>query len=75
MEMPGAGESLSLRILVDVNSIEIYAEGGRYVLSTCFLADRENQSLSLTTKGGIATAPSLNVWPLKSIWNHLAEDQ
>ena len=69
MEMPAAGEALSLRILIDVNSIEIYAENGRYVMSTCFLADPENQSLALTAEGGKARAASLEVWPLKSIWN------
>lgn len=68
MDMSGAGDTLSLRMLIDVNSIEIYAEDGRYVLSTSFLANPTNQSLSLTANGGTTTAKSLKIWPMQSIW-------
>ena len=56
---------LDLRVLVDRTSIEIFAAGGRYVMSFCFRPDRRNRKLALTSEGGTAVAKSLHVRMLK----------
>jgi sucrose-6-phosphate hydrolase SacC (GH32 family) len=68
VEVSPIGGRIRLRVLVDRTSIEVFANGGRYVMSFCFRPDAANQNLSLAVSGGAATARSLNVWPLKSIW-------
>lgn len=58
---------LRLQILVDRTSIEVFANSGRVVLSSCFLPDAMDQSLGLSATGR-ATARSLRVYELKSAW-------
>lgn len=56
---------LSLRILVDRNSVEVYAANGRAVFSSCFVPNGTN-GLEFYSKGGRIRVVSMNVWPLKS---------
>jgi fructan beta-fructosidase len=56
---------IDLRAIVDRTSIEIFAAGGRYVMSFCFKPDRANRKLSLTAEGGTAMVKSLHVRELK----------
>jgi sucrose-6-phosphate hydrolase SacC (GH32 family) len=56
---------LDLRILVDRTSIEIFAEGGHYVMSFCFRPDPGNRKLILSAEGGAAVAKSVQVRILK----------
>lgn len=56
---------LTLRMLIDRNSVEVYAQGGRYVFSNCFVPSG-SRDLELYTKGGRVRVVSMNVWPLKS---------
>lgn len=60
---------VSLRILVDRTSVEIFANGGRIQLAGCVLPDDEQRDLSLYATGGKAKAASIAVWELRSIWN------
>ncbi|REJ70547.1 MAG: glycoside hydrolase family 32 protein [Planctomycetota bacterium] len=59
---------LTLRVLVDRTSIEVFANGGRVVMSYCFVPAADNKSLSLTARGGSAQIESLDVYELRSIW-------
>jgi fructan beta-fructosidase len=65
---PDAGDTLSLRVLVDRTSIEIFAADGRYVMSFCFMAGKNAAALSLQAGGGSARVATLEVRELKSIW-------
>ena len=56
---------LTLRILIDRNSVEVYAAGGRAVFSSCFVPNGA-KGLELYSKGGRIRVVSMNVWPLKS---------
>ena len=56
---------LDLRILVDRTSIEIFADGGRCVMSFCFRPDPGNRKLILSAEGGAAVAKSVQVRILK----------
>lgn len=59
---------LDLRVLVDRTSIEIFAAGGRYVMSYCFRPEASNRRLALSASGGPATVKTLEVREIKSIW-------
>ncbi len=58
---------ITLRMLVDRTSIEVFAGGGRVQMASCFLPD-PGKPLRLEALGGIARIRSLRLWPLRSIW-------
>lgn len=58
---------LSLRILLDRNSVEVYADQGRVVISNCVVPG-DDHSIELYTKGGKARIVSMHVHELKSAW-------
>lgn len=60
---------ISLRILVDRTSVEVFANGGRVQLASCVLPDANRRGLKLFATGGPARVVSLNVWEVRSIWN------
>ncbi len=60
---------ISLEILVDRASIEIYTNGGQTVISNCFTPDEGSNELSLFTTGGELGVVKLDVFSMHSIWN------
>ena len=60
---------ISLEILVDRTSIEIYANGGQTVISNCFTPEEGANDLSLFTNGGELGVVKLDVYSMNSIWN------
>ncbi len=59
---------IELRIVADVASIEVFANGGQVVMSFSLPIDPKNVSLSMFAAGGEAKADSLTVWECKSVW-------
>jgi len=59
---------IQLQILVDRTSIEVFGNEGRISMSSCFLADLENTSLSIYASGGEAKVISMRVYELCSTW-------
>ena len=59
---------LELRIVVDRASIEVFAQGGRVTLSTCFLPPENDRSLTVFARGGTAELKRFDAWELKSVW-------
>jgi sucrose-6-phosphate hydrolase SacC (GH32 family) len=59
---------LTLQVLVDRSSIEIFAADGRVNMAFCFLPADDNKTLSIFAEGGAAEVRSLDVWDLKSIY-------
>lgn len=59
---------LNLRILVDRTSIEVFANGGKVSMSSCFLPHPENTGLDLFFSGGAPRIESMIVRELKSAW-------
>jgi sucrose-6-phosphate hydrolase SacC (GH32 family) len=59
---------LTLRILVDRTSIEVFANDGKVSISSCFLPSQENAGLELFFTGGSPRIQSMTVCELKSIW-------
>ena len=59
---------ITLRIVADVASIEVFANGGQVVMSFSLPIDPKNASLSAFAAGGKARVDSLTVWTCKSVW-------
>jgi sucrose-6-phosphate hydrolase SacC (GH32 family) len=60
---------LYLELVVDRNSIEIYANGGEVYMPMGGILPAENKTLSMFSRDGLTNIDSLEVWKLKSIWN------
>ena len=59
---------LQLEILVDRSSIEIFANDGEIVLSSCFNPDAGCDELVLWTQGGELFVDNLEIYQLNSAW-------
>jgi sucrose-6-phosphate hydrolase SacC (GH32 family) len=59
---------ISLEILVDRSSIEIFANDGEVVLSSCFNPVAGEDDLVLWTQGGELFVDELEIYQLKSAW-------
>ena len=59
---------ITLRMLVDHPSVEIFANGGRVYMPMQAVRDLNDTSLSIYSKGGNAHIEELTVYEMKSIW-------
>ena len=59
---------LTLEILVDRASIEIFANGGRTVISSCFTPEKGADELELFTHGGELEVRKLDIYEVNSVW-------
>lgn len=59
---------LKLEILLDRSSIEIFANDGKAVMSSCFVPSDNAYGLYLFNTGGELFVEKLEVYPMKSIW-------
>jgi sucrose-6-phosphate hydrolase SacC (GH32 family) len=59
---------IRLRVLVDRTSLEVFGNGGRISMTSCFLPRPSERTLSLDVAGGAARLVSLTVTPLRSAW-------
>jgi sucrose-6-phosphate hydrolase SacC (GH32 family) len=59
---------ITLRILVDRASIEVFLSDGKVSMSSCFLPGPENAGLELFSAGGNPRILALIVYELKSAW-------
>jgi fructan beta-fructosidase len=59
---------ISLRVLVDRTSIEIFADGGLVTMCSCFLPDLRDLSLETFARGGEARIVGLTRYELTSAW-------
>jgi fructan beta-fructosidase len=62
---------IEFEILVDRSSIELFVDGGRYVISSTFVPDMKSQKYLLYTIGGEIMVDQLEVHHLKSAWREL----
>ena len=62
------GGKLQLEILLDRSSVEVFANGGKVVLSSCFNPIEGAENVILFTSGGELFVENLDIFSLKSIW-------
>jgi hypothetical protein len=61
-----------LHVLVDWSSVEVFADRGQRVITDQIFPAESSDGLQLFATGGTARFESLEVWPLRSIWNDQA---
>ncbi len=59
---------IDLELLVDRNSIEIFANGGRLYMPIGGILPEDDKSIKLFSEGGTTDIETLDVWELRSIW-------
>ena len=69
--LPTENGKVGLVILVDRTSVEVFAQGGRVLLSECFLPAADEHRISMSGAG--AKIESLDCWTLKSSWHSSAK--
>jgi sucrose-6-phosphate hydrolase SacC (GH32 family) len=63
------GDKLDLRIVVDHSIVEVFADGGRRVLTDLVYPAMDSDGLALFAEGGTAKVDNLIVHQMRSIWN------
>ena len=59
---------VSLRMLLDTSSLEVFANGGETVLTSLLLPEEPWRTLSWTSTGTAPVVRSIRVWELKRAW-------
>jgi len=59
---------ITLQILIDRTSIEVFGNNGRISMSSCFLPKSDDLSLGIYSSGGKARINSLKIYELASAW-------
>jgi fructan beta-fructosidase len=67
-EVPLQDGRITLRVLVDRASIEVFANDGRVGLSSCFVPDPADKSLRFFCTGGTVHVDNMEIFPLRSAW-------
>lgn len=66
--------TISLRLLVDESSLEVFADGGKKTFTELIFPDGARNGLSLYAKGGEIKVVSLKVYPLHNVWKPVQVD-
>jgi fructan beta-fructosidase len=65
---PAPDGTLSLRVLVDRTSLEVFGNGGAVSMAACFVPQAAQTSVTLAAEGGAAEVEWLSIYQLESIW-------
>ncbi len=63
-----SGSTVRLRLIIDRNSIEVYANQGEVTFTKLFYPDQKNLDLEFFARGGPALIVSMEIYRLESIW-------
>jgi sucrose-6-phosphate hydrolase SacC (GH32 family) len=63
------GNRVTLRVLADRTSLEVFGNGGRVSLTSCFLPRITDRSVAVFIEGGDVTLVSIHTRALRSIWS------
>ena len=67
-EMKAVDGKVSIRMLVDRSSIEVFGNGGAVTMSSCFIPRGTGERVKLVVEEGRAKVLSMKVRELKSVW-------
>jgi sucrose-6-phosphate hydrolase SacC (GH32 family) len=59
---------ISIEILLDRASVEVFVNGGQTVISNCFAPTKGAEDLVIYTNGGELGVDKLDVYEMQSIW-------
>jgi len=68
--VPPVDGMIKLEVLMDRSSLEIFANDGKVVLSSTYVAEEKADGLYLFNNGGELLVEKLEVYPVMSIWNN-----
>lgn len=63
-----ADGTVTLRILVDRSSVEVFAEGGRVTITDIIFPDVTSTGVKVFSEGGRAKLERAQIWKMDSIW-------
>ena len=66
--LSGSGGEISLEILVDRLSMEVFINQGEVYMPLYLSPDKRSNEYAMDVKNGTVHLDNLTVWPLKSIW-------
>ena len=66
--LPGSGGNISLEILVDRLSLEVFINEGEVYMPLYLSPEKRNNEYAIHVKEGSVYLDNLTVWPLDSIW-------
>jgi levanase len=67
---PDSSGNVTLQVLVDWSSVEVFAGGGQTVLTASVYPAATSNDVEAFANGGAATLNSVTIWPVRSIWKH-----
>jgi fructan beta-fructosidase len=60
---------VTLRVLVDWSSVEVFAQNGARILTSRIFPDSESQDVRFFARGGEAELVAMDAWEIASVWN------
>ena len=65
--LPVESGQLNLRMLLDVSSVEVFANGGEVVMTDLFFPNGDFTKIEISSEGPVTLKES-HIYPLESIW-------
>jgi fructan beta-fructosidase len=69
------GKKVKLHIFIDRSSVEVFGNGGECVISERVFPGHASDGVELYAQGEGGRVLRLDVWNLKSVWEHEAQNQ
>ena len=66
--MPSDNGTIKMRIFVDHSSVEVFGNDGYVTMSNRIFPDQQKDGVEVYAIGGTVMLRSLDIWPVKSIW-------
>ena len=60
---------ISMHLIVDVASVELFAQSGKVVMTEIFFPTQGFDKLSVYSKNGIIKCNDISIYPLKNVWS------
>jgi sucrose-6-phosphate hydrolase SacC (GH32 family) len=67
---PDAQGNVTLQILVDWSSVEVFANGGQVALTAQVFPAQSSSGVAAYSRGGNAVLESVTIQPVRSVWHH-----
>jgi sucrose-6-phosphate hydrolase SacC (GH32 family) len=67
-QLAPVNKKIKLRIFVDQSSVEVFADGGKTVLTNLIFPAATDTKIELFSTNGTATVTALDAWQMGSIW-------
>lgn len=64
---------VSLRILLDQSTLEIFTESGDVVISALVFPDATQNEVVTFARKGVGTFERIRIYPMRSIWKELGD--